>query len=531
MISTKADELQDKKEQSKMDAWIDSLPSDFNFKKFAGWVAGNLGAGGQTFGPILRSIDATDVWDRSAIQKTMEAFKEAKFSKLETKQVDIGDYIRKGNVLLDGLANTAKALINGEYQTPNQVAAADKQLKIINQQRNDIYKAMKAKAAEYDQTIEEMEDVQGFVGKLERNYNLMPVLVNNTINSAIDLGQGIEELAFRVANLPNELISEFGKMSAKGAFIDKNGVEAWDKLSQEEKDKINKEGSTKFESVGKKFFPAYYNLGASYLVNGWSIGRDKANAYLDEYSNELMGDIAEPISIGDIETGDQWGRYFFQTTGQILPQMTTMVALGGYPGIFAVTAMAGGNRLKGYNDEMTASRKAYDDWLASKPVKQEGQSDDGYADQLKRWQDKNPGVLDYSMAQMWGGAGLSMGAEFAGSRLIALPMINRAKAFGSTQVKAGFNAAFAKNLGARSYTYFGDLATEAGEEVFADLTGNLYDRYVMGKDINVFEGLADSAFSGMFMANGFKVGGAAQGYFSPFFNAVQTPGDRLNIKK
>ena len=186
---------------------------------------------------------------------------------------------------------------------------------------------------------------------------------------------------------------------------------------------------------------------------------------------------------------------------------------------------AGGGKFRQYQSEMNDNKKQIEDWELSKPKKQEGDTDEFYQDQLRIWNEKKPGKIKYNAMEMWGGALVSMGAEYAGSRLIAMPMINRAKAFTGFGVKAGFTSAFAKKILASTYTYAGDLISEGTEEVFAEGAGNLYDRLILGKDVNVFDGWKDNFFSGVVMANGFK----APALFSPYINAAQTPGDKSNI--
>ena len=482
MIANKQDEIEDKLEQRKMTNFIDSIPSDFSAKKLGAWLAGNLGGVAQ-FG----WMDAKDVWSRGELQVQMEQYQKDKTIKLDTKQKQIGDFITKSKVALDTLSESYKAITEAEYQTPEQVANANKALKNIQKQRNQIFDLLKEKNKEFDASIEEKEDASAYIGKLERNYSLIPILINNAENSAIDMAQGIETLAFEVANLPNTIEEATG--------------------------------------VDFQAFNPMWQLAGKYIVNGWKEKREDVNAKVDAYQEELMSDIAESMSIDDLETGADWGRYLFATAGAIAPQMAVMVGTGGY-GVWAVTAQAGGSRFNQYRTEMKQNEKAFADWEKQKPKKQEGDSDEFYQDKLRQWQEAKPEKIHYNALQMWGGAMVSMGAEFAGSRLIALPMINRAKAFKGLGVKPGFTKEFGKKFLTSSYGYVGDLATEGAEEVFAEAAGNLYDRYVLGKDVNIFDGWKDNFFSGLMMANGFK----APGLFAPYINATQTPGDASNIK-
>ena len=484
VISNRADEQGDKKEQRKMTDFIDSVPSDFSLSKLGSWLAENISAG-----PVKTDIiDATDVWDKGKLQKTMTAFQENKSSKLNTQQTDILDFATKVEVNLELLEQSFDAVQNAEYQTPSQVASANKTLKQLSAQRNKMFELLKGKYKELDDSIENSEDVGEYINKLERNHSLIPILINNAENSAIDMGQGIETLAFKVANLPNDI--------------------------------------EKLTGVDTQMFNPVWQMGGKYLVNGWGEKRGDVHKKIDKYKEMLMGDISEGLSIEDLETGADWGKYLMATTGSLVPQMATMVATGG-AGVYLVTATAGGGKLRQYESEMEGSKKEHAAWVKQKPNKQEGDSEEYYQDRIRRWKESEPAKIDYNAAEMWGGALTSMGAEFVGGKLIAMPMINRAKAFKGLGVKAGFTKEFARKFGAQAYSYVGDVASEGIEEVFAEGAGNLYDRFILGKDVNIFDGWKDNFFAGSLMANGFK----APALFAPYVSSVQTPGDLTNIKQ
>ncbi len=114
------------------------------------------------------------------------------------------------------------------------------------------------------------------------------------------MGQGIETLAFKVANLPNDI--------------------------------------EKLTGVDTQMFNPVWQMGGKYLVNGWGEKRGDVHKKIDKYKEMLMGDISEGLSIEDLETGADWGKYLMATTGSLVPQMATMVATGG-AGVYLVTTM------------------------------------------------------------------------------------------------------------------------------------------------------------------------------------------------
>ena len=480
-LAIKTDKLIDAEEQAKMIAWIDSLPSDFNDEALGAWIADKL-----TFNTGV--INAKHVWDRNQIQKDMESFKKGKSKDFEKENEAIGEFVNKAYTSLDMFSQSFELIRNGEYQTPDQVARAKKQLIQLDKQRKEVVELIKKQYAKLEdpERIDEIQDVDAYLGALERNYSLIPNMIAQAEKGGLEMLQGIEEIGFQVANLPNNIYEETGI-------------------------NINK-------------YSPMFNMAGKYLVNAWGQSRDKANKNIEEYKKQIMGDVAENLRMDDIRSADQWGRYLMQTIGSVAPQMGLMVTTGA-AGVYLVTAGAGGGKFRQYQGEMDANKKEIEAWQKSKPKKQEGDTDEFYQDQLRIWNEKKPGEINYSIGEMWGGALVSMGAEYAGSKLIAMPMINRAKAFTGFGVKAGFTSAFAKRLLASTYTYAGDLISEGTEEVFAEGAGNLYDRLILGKDVNVFDGWKDNFFSGIVMANGFK----APALFSPYINAAQTPGDKSNI--
>jgi hypothetical protein len=198
-----------------------------------------------------------------------------------------------------------------------------------------------------------------------------------------------------------------------------------------------------------------------------------------------------------------------------------------------VTAQAGGQKFKQYEQEMLQSQKELAAWNKPetegglKPVKKPSETKESYAYRLEVWESKKPEEINYNLTQMWGGALTMMGAEAVMGRVISLPMINRAKAFTPSQVKRGWTKAYANSLISRGKTYGIDVFSEGLEEVFTEGAANLYDRIVLGKDVNIFDGWKDNFFAGTLMANGFKT----PALFAPYVNAASTPGDQINVQE
>ena len=452
----------------------------------------------------LAGILATpEIIDRSDKQKEMELYqikrKEA-LGKITSKEGSIMQFQTQAENKKKLLQALSKQIASGTYVTEDQIKKANRQLAAINQTHNQIIDLQKKKYKELDDLLVENKNADELINDLSRNYNLLPIMIDNTVNSFTEMGQGVEEIIYRVATAPREIV----------AALDE-----------------------KFDTKKFSAFDNVWNYSRNLILDTWSKKRDVANKNVDKFQKDLMDGVADSMSIEDIRDADDFGRYLFATTGAIIPQIGVMVATGGF-GVGIVTAQAGGQKFKQYEQEMLESKKAFDAWNrpetekgGSKPVKKPGETDEYYAYRLEVWKSKKPEEINYNLTQMWGGALTMMGAEAVMGRLISLPMINRAKAFTPSRVKRGWTKAYIDSLKSRATTYGVDVVSEGLEEVFTEVAANLYDRKILGKDVNLFDGAPDNFFSGLLMANGFKT----PALFAPYVNAASTPGDKINVQE
>jgi hypothetical protein len=246
--------------------------------------------------------------------------------------------------------------------------------------------------------------------------------------------------------------------------------------------------------------------------------RKKAIELTDKYIEEgLRGTVAEAKSIEDVSSFGDFITWGSATTGSLIPQVAAMT-MAPYTGLALVTASAGGSKFREYQKEMDASQKAYNDFIAAG-----GDPADA------------PEVVNYSKVQMWGGAMLNMGLEFGMGRLISLPLASGKSVmspilgrFGALNSNPAIQSGWTKNFSnilKSGAVHVGDATLEGFEEGFIGIGDQWYNRYVLGKDVNLMDGFYDQFAAGFVGGGYFKAPGIIQSYLSP----VQTPGDVSNI--
>ena len=496
MTANKYSELIDEQEQRNLTNFIEDQGSDFSWNKLGMWLTTEMGLGAAVgMGGV--NLDSDFVWSKTEVQKKAAEYQKWKKTNLGDKTKNLTLFINQAAAVDDILKETFGKIQNGQYTTTSQLAAANKELENIHKLRTKTLDLVREKYNELNINLKDNKEVEANLNKLERNYSLVPIITNNFENSLIEMGQGIEEIVFRAVNLPNEL----GPDAAQAYSI------------------MN---------------PVWGVVNATGLIGNWSNYRDKENEAIDKYQESIMGNIAEAGSFDDLETFGDYGRYIAAMSGSVLPQAAVMIGTGGY-GLGAVVLSAGGSKFKQYEEEMQASKDAFAAWEKRKPRKRAAQSDEDYKASLSDWQSQRPQVIDYSTMQMWGGALTNMAIEGTAGYFISLPLargkslvgplINRTRALNNPALKNGFSRYFT-NIVKPTAIYAGDVLAEGGEEVIVGVGDKIYDRFALGKSVNIFEGWKDNLAGGIIGGNFFK----APGLFKPYLGAVQTPGDVIDIK-
>ena len=183
------------------------------------------------------------------------------------------------------------------------------------------------------------------------------------------------------------------------------------------------------------------------------------------YSDYLRAAVAEPISYDEIKGAEDWANWGLQFAATQGPQIGLMV-LAPQAALPLLGAASGGGKFRSMELEMK----------------------DG---------------ATYSPWQMYGGALMTAGGEVLSERL-TLGQLKRLKVknIPVNKVKTSFTEGLKKNIfnfnKAKALAF--DVNEEGLGEMFAGFSENLADKYILGKDVNLFDGLEEMYVGGVFMS-------------------------------
>ena len=183
------------------------------------------------------------------------------------------------------------------------------------------------------------------------------------------------------------------------------------------------------------------------------------------YSDYLRSAVAEPISYDEIKGAKDWGNWALQFTAAQAPQIGLMI-IAPQAALPLLGAASGGGKFRSMELEM-----------------------------------KDGAV--YSPWQMYGSALMTAGGEVLSEKL-TLGQLKRLKIknIPVNKVKTSFVDGLKKNVfnfnKAKALAF--DVNQEGLGEMFAGFSENLADKYVLGKDVNLFDGLEEMYVGGVFMS-------------------------------
>ena len=239
----------------------------------------------------------------------------------------------------------------------------------------------------------------------------------------------------------------------------------------------------------------------------------------DEYIEELNGSVRRSRSLEDVTSLSDFAQWFGDLGASQIPQLAAVASTGGY-GLALLSSSAYGNKLNQLEKEMGTSKQAYDDLLKEYNKLPEGSKE---KEIMKGQLDKTKKKLEnFSPLQMRGTAFMVGVGEYLSER-VTQGIISRSmpsKRLYSTLAKANkgdLSTGFKKgvkdfyNRKIKKLGVLRDPLEEGASEVFAQGMENIADKYIMGKDIALTDGMNEAFWSGAAIGAAMKVGGSAMG--------------------
>jgi len=417
------------------------------------------------FSPAGSGVEMKDIFDRSSKQKLAEAIVKKQQLNLQGKNKDIIQWFDNAKKSVEEINTAISSIYESKFQTPKEAEEAKALVTKLRNKRDEIVKLGEEKEVDLNSIIEEGKDVNQRVDYLERNFNFVPILTTNLETAGLQMGVALADVAHMALDVPNA-----------------------------------------FGLADNKYFNAVApvaNLAAKLVQSQpYKETREKMKSFVDNYTEQSMSGIAHAQSLSDLEDGEDWGRYMSTLLGSQAINTAILFGTGG-AALPILTASAVGSSYGEMEKEM-----------------------------------KNNPLINYSPWQMYGVA-MGNGVLEYGSERISLGIIGRSKALfkaSGPKVRKGFAeqvASLTTKKGATrafksgAYTT-ADLAKESGSEGFVEYGGNWFDRYVLGKDVNLFDGVADATFSGLVMSGGVY---KAPSIFASVSQMVQGPDSNAKIAK
>ena len=315
-------------------------------------------------------------------------------------------------------------LLQTEYKTPEEQAAAREKALILNKERNNLLRQYDRINEEQKVLIEDDEQLGQFADQIGRNFNWMPNLGGKTLVALTDLGMNLEEVIHRFnpkTLLQNQILANKEKMPD-------------------------------------------WAVGLAQLRKN---DRDKVLSKYDAWKNNITGSLAEPQNFAENKTIEDWVEWGVDTIATQGPQTALMIAAPA-SSLYIISASSTGSKFKEMQREIDLGMEDYSPWqiytTSTITGLAEGLSEKVTLGQLKRVK-------------------------------LGIQATNRAKSGVVRQLKDNFFNI--RSLKAGIY----DPIEEGATEVLSQITGNLADKFIAGKeDVNIYDGVKESFVSGVFMS-------------------------------
>lgn len=460
MKSNHANLLKAEAEKEKLETWIESQESGFDWKKAISLFGLNPG------------MAVTEAFDRGDKQKMVEAIQQTRKLNLDDASKNANDFAAVAKETLEGLTSQMKLIADAKYQTPEEATQGKALLAKLSKKRDEILSLYEGKVEDLNEMMlkPEYKDLETRLDYLTRNFNPVSVYSENVKVGIANAGVALADFAHMVADAPNAFGSENNPYLNKAYNIINPGAALAAKFVQTQ--------------PYKEF-------------------RAKAKDQVSNYVDQTMQGIAHAQTLSDLKDGNDWGRYFGTMLGSQTLNTAIMFGTGG-AALPILTAQAVGSSY-GEMEKENKEREAF-------------------------------GLETFSPFQMYTVAMGNGVLEYASER-ISLGIIGRSRAAFNAMgpsVKQGFSQQVSSLLSRKGATraakatgyYALDVTKEGLSEGGVELGGNLFDRLILGKDVNLFEGVADATFSGTVMAGGVY---KAPALFANISQMVQGPDSNTKI--
>ena len=451
MKDTYSSNLIQEKKEDKIESWIEDQETGFDWKKAA-----------MMFSPAGSRIQVKDVFDRSDKQKIIEGIQKVRKLNLDNKSKDATNFADVAKNTIDGLSTQIETLSKAKYQTPEEAKKGKALITKLHNKRKDVIKLYEKKVDNLNEMLlkPEYKDISTRLDYLERNFNTAAIYSENVKVGIATAGVALADLAHMVADAPNNLGINDNPYASKALSI-----------------------ISPISSLASKFVAS----------QSYKKTRQEAKDQVSNYIDQTMQGIAHSQSLSDLKDGNDWGRYFSTMLGS--QTLNTAIMFGtGAMALPILTSQAMGTKYGEIETENKEREEAYNKYMADG-------GDPNSADAPPR---------AYTPFQMYT-AVMGSGLLEYGSERISLGIIGRSRAAFNAMgpsVKQGFSRQISSLMTRQGATraaktagyYTLDVGKESISEGGVELGNNLFDRYVLGKNVNLLDGVPDSMFSGGIMS-------------------------------
>ena len=271
----------------------------------------------------------------------------------------------------------------------------------------------------------------------------------------------------------------------------------------------------------------------------------KEEALIDaatEYINTtIRGNLRKARTLDDLESFTDWAQWTGDLFADQIPQLAMIMASGGNAGLYLLAGSAYGNKLNDMEKEMSISQDVYNNKVKELNALPKGSKE--HEEKEKELESLKKSLENYDFWQLRGTAAMVAAGEFA-SEKVTQGILKRAmgspRMYGALgkidkgKLSADFKRAAAKNYKdkiAKVGAWAADPFMEGGSEVFAQINENIADKFIMGKDVGLWDHVPDAFVSGLFIGGGIKIAGGTMGLVMKDFVADKNKTISKNLQE